>query len=345
MHRKTNIITSLYAVLLLSLSIAAPSGSFAQGTDPDLLPPDVTLPAIGMPSQHAAMTPTATGAAPAGLAPAGLAPGGQMRGPQYAPPANSGPGIQAFVPAGWPFDGAAPPGGIIQSNRDYSTFYNQLPANLTRETTATPPAVTQSSSSPTEDVNAAGPFSSSGGKDCPNCKKKAAAAAAKAAEIAAASLGTAKPDPVAIIQTTKGAITIRLFRQFAPKTVANFIDLAEKGFYNGLRWHRVVPGFVIQAGCPKGDGTGGYVDPQTGAPRTLPLELHQKLRHNAPGVVAMARFGNDLNSASSQFYITLSAHPNLDNKYTVFGGVINGMDAVQRITPQDRIMGVTLQGI
>jgi cyclophilin family peptidyl-prolyl cis-trans isomerase len=183
------------------------------------------------------------------------------------------------------------------------------------------------------------------------CKKKAAEAAAQAAREAAAKAngGVAPdaplPDPLAVIQTTKGTVTIRLFRQYAPKTVANFIELAQMGFYNNLTWHRVVPGFVVQTGCPKGDGTGGFIDPQTGKQRTLPLELDQHLHHNSPGVVAMARFGSDLNSASSQFYITLSAQPRLDNKYTVFGGVVSGMEAVQNITPQDKILGVALKGI
>ena len=157
--------------------------------------------------------------------------------------------------------------------------------------------------------------------------------------------GATRPqlDPIAVIQTTKGPITIRLFKQYAPITVGNFVDLVQRGFYTNIRWHRVVPGFVIQAGCPKGDGTGGFVDPQSGKPRTIPIELHQRLRHNSPGVVAMARFGNDTNSASSQFYITLGPKQQLDNKYAVFGGVISGMDAVQRITANDRILGITMQ--
>ncbi len=159
-----------------------------------------------------------------------------------------------------------------------------------------------------------------------------------------AGAGAQNQDPIVVIQTTKGPITIRLFKQYAPITCNNFMDLVRRGFYNGIRWHRVVPGFVIQAGCPKGDGTGGFVDPQSGKPRTVPLELHQRLRHNAPGVVAMARFGNDPNSGSSQFYITLAPKQQLDNKYSVFGGVVSGMDTVQKITANDRILGMSLQG-
>jgi peptidyl-prolyl cis-trans isomerase B (cyclophilin B) len=150
-------------------------------------------------------------------------------------------------------------------------------------------------------------------------------------------------DPVAIIQTTKGPIQIRLFRQFAPNTVANFVDLVSKGFYNGLTWHRVVPGFCIQSGCPKGDGSGGFIDPVSNQERRIQMETSPRLRHNAAGVVAMARFGNDMNSASSQFYITQSAQPHMDNKYAIFGGVVSGMDSVMKMTNQDKIISITLQ--
>jgi cyclophilin family peptidyl-prolyl cis-trans isomerase len=152
-------------------------------------------------------------------------------------------------------------------------------------------------------------------------------------------------DLLAIVQTSKGPITIRLFRHLVPNTVANFVDLATKGFYNGLTWHRVEPGFCIQTGCPKGDGTGEFINPITNQPRRIPIELSQKLRHNAAGVVAMARFGNDMNSASSQWYITLSPQPHLDGKYAIFGGVINGLDTVKQITRGDKVLSVTIQPI
>jgi peptidyl-prolyl cis-trans isomerase B (cyclophilin B) len=160
---------------------------------------------------------------------------------------------------------------------------------------------------------------------------------------AATAAGTVQADPVALIQTTKGPIQIRLFRQFAPNTVANFTDLVNKGFYNGLTWHRVVPGFCIQSGCPKGDGSGGFIDPVSNQERRIKMELSPRLRHNSAGVVAMARFGNDMDSASSQFYITQSAQPHLDNKYAIFGGVISGMDAVMRMSTADKIVSITLQ--
>lgn len=152
-----------------------------------------------------------------------------------------------------------------------------------------------------------------------------------------------KPDPLAIIETDKGNIVIRLFRQHAPKSTANFIDLANKGFYNGLTFHRVEPGFCIQGGCPRGDGFGVYYEPNTSQPRILPLETSLYLKHNAPGVVAMAHFPKNPNTSSSQFYITLSAQPQLDGDYSVFGGVVQGMDVVNKIAKGDKMKRVFIQ--
>ncbi|HEY9678208.1 MAG TPA: peptidylprolyl isomerase [Drouetiella sp.] len=152
-----------------------------------------------------------------------------------------------------------------------------------------------------------------------------------------------KPDPIAVIETDKGTITIRLFRKLAPITCENFIDLTTKGFYNGLTFHRVEPGFCIQGGCPNGTGTGLYIPPGTGQPRFVPLEINPQLKHNAAGVVAMARFGQSPNTASCQFYITLAPKPNLDNQYAVFGGVISGMDVVNSIAKGDHIKSISVQ--
>jgi cyclophilin family peptidyl-prolyl cis-trans isomerase len=150
-------------------------------------------------------------------------------------------------------------------------------------------------------------------------------------------------DPIATIDTSKGTIKIRLFRKLVPNTAGNFIDLATRGFYNGLIFHRFEPGFVIQGGCPNGDGSGDYIDPVTHLTRLVPFEITPMLKHNAPGVVAMARKGNDKNSASSQFYITLSAKQQLDGNYSVFGGVISGMDVVMKLMKGDRINSITIQ--
>lgn len=138
----------------------------------------------------------------------------------------------------------------------------------------------------------------------------------------------------AVVETEKGAITFELLEQKAPITAGNFIELAQKGFYDGLTFHRVEPGFVIQGGCPQGTGMGG-------SGKTIPLETHPDLKHDAAGTVAMARSQNP-NSASSQFYITLAATPFLDRQYAVFGKVTDGMDVVRQIRVGDHIKSVTI---
>ncbi len=155
--------------------------------------------------------------------------------------------------------------------------------------------------------------------------------------------GSQSGDPVAVIETSKGTIVIRLFRQLAPRTTQAFTQMCSEGFYNGLNFHRYEPGFVIQGGCPNGNGTGNYIDRNTGRPRYLPLEVTPALRHNAPGVVAMARAPGDLNSASCQFYITLGPKSQLDQQYTIFGGVVRGMDVVNNIRVGDKIINIQVQ--
>jgi peptidyl-prolyl cis-trans isomerase B (cyclophilin B) len=134
----------------------------------------------------------------------------------------------------------------------------------------------------------------------------------------------------AIIETSKGRITIELYEDKAPGTAANFIDLVERGFYDGLKFHRYEPGFVIQGGDPQGNGTGGFRDPETGRERRIKLEVSPELKHGDAGAVAMAR-SQDPNSASCQFYITLGPAAFLDMSYAVFGRVVDGMDAVKQI--------------
>lgn len=118
-----------------------------------------------------------------------------------------------------------------------------------------------------------------------------------------------------------GNIVIELYRDDAPKNVGNIIDLTDKGYYNGLIFHRVIKGFVVQGGCPIGDGTGdpGY---------EIADEVSPKRRH-LKGAVAMANRGPNTNG--SQFYICLEPQPSLDGRYTVIGGVVRGMDIVDRI--------------
>jgi len=140
----------------------------------------------------------------------------------------------------------------------------------------------------------------------------------------------------AIIETERGVIVLELYPESAPKTVANFETLVNKGFYNGLTWHRVVPDFVIQGGDPDGTGSGG-------PGYTVPAEIKEK---HLRGSVATARTGDEVNpqrnSSGSQFYICLEPQPGLDGQYTVFGGVIKGMDAVDKIQKGDHMTKITL---
>lgn len=136
------------------------------------------------------------------------------------------------------------------------------------------------------------------------------------------------------IETDKGTIKFDLYEEDAPITTANFVKLAESGFYDGLNFHRVEPGFVIQGGCPHGTGTGSSSE-------MIPLEISPNLRHDDEGVVAMARSQNP-NSASCQFYITLGKQSFLDDNYAVFGKVTEGMDVVKSIRIGDKMSKVTV---
>jgi peptidyl-prolyl cis-trans isomerase B (cyclophilin B) len=143
-----------------------------------------------------------------------------------------------------------------------------------------------------------------------------------------------KKSPRAVIEMDAGKIMIEFYEQDAPETVANFVKLAKKGFYDGLSFHRVVPGFVVQGGDPKGDGSGG-------PGYTIKDEFNS--RKHLTGTVAMARTPAP-NSAGSQFYICLGPQPALDGKYTVFGQVIGGMDIVMKIKRGDIMKKVAIVG-
>lgn len=146
-----------------------------------------------------------------------------------------------------------------------------------------------------------------------------------------AQAGEAK-SPKAVIEMEGGKIVIEFYEKDAPGTVANFVKLAKKGFYNGLKFHRVEPGFVVQGGDPKGDGTGG-------PGYTIKDEFNS--RKHLTGTVAMARTPAP-NSAGSQFYICLAPQPALDGKYAVFGQVVEGMDVVMKIKRGDIMKKVTI---
>jgi peptidyl-prolyl cis-trans isomerase B (cyclophilin B) len=138
---------------------------------------------------------------------------------------------------------------------------------------------------------------------------------------------------VATIVTNKGTIRLRLHDDKAPRTVANFEKLAGDGFYDGLSFHRVIKDFMVQTGCPRGDGRGG-------PGYTFEDEIHPDLRHDGPGVLSMANAGPDTNG--SQFFITHVATPWLDGKHSVFGRVTEGQEVVDSIAQGDVMEKVTV---
>ncbi|MNO96278.1 Peptidyl-prolyl cis-trans isomerase B [compost metagenome] len=139
--------------------------------------------------------------------------------------------------------------------------------------------------------------------------------------------------PIVTIEMEDGSkITAELYPNIAPQTVDNFVDLIQSGFYDGLIFHRVIPGFMIQGGDPKGNGTGG-------SEKTIPGEFsyngfENKLKHTR-GVLSMAR-SQAVDSASSQFFIMVKDTDSLDGKYAAFGKVTDGMDAVDKIVSEKR---------
>jgi len=142
---------------------------------------------------------------------------------------------------------------------------------------------------------------------------------------------------LAEMNTSKGVIHLRLYPEQAPVTVASFVNLAKRGFYDGLNFHRVIDNFMVQGGCPQGTGTGGpgyrFED-----------ECSPELRHNKPGILSMANAGPGTNG--SQFFITHVETPWLDGKHTVFGSVISDEDqkVIDAIVGEDDLNSVTITG-
>jgi len=128
---------------------------------------------------------------------------------------------------------------------------------------------------------------------------------------------------IAVFDTNKGNFKIELFEDKAPTTAQNFIKLANDGFYNGLIFHRVIPNFMVQGGCPDGTGRGG-------PGYTIKDEFHPELKHDYEGMLSMANAGP--NTGGSQFFITVAPTPWLDGHHSVFGKVIEGMDVVNAIS-------------
>ena len=133
-------------------------------------------------------------------------------------------------------------------------------------------------------------------------------------------------NPRVSMKTSKGEMVIELFADAAPNTVKNFLDLTNKGYYNGLSFHRVIPNFMIQGGCPQGTGTGG---PGYKINCEINPNKHQR------GSLSMAHAGP--NTGGSQFFICHSAQPHLDGVHTVFGKVIEGIDVVDKIQKDDKM--------
>ena len=140
-------------------------------------------------------------------------------------------------------------------------------------------------------------------------------------------------DKVAVIQTTAGEIDIRFYPDVAPNHVKNFIDLAESGFYNGTKFHRVIPGFMVQGGDPNTKTTNTSSWGMGGSGKNVKAEFNT-VSHKR-GIVSMAR-SNDPNSASSQFFIVVKDSTFLDRQYTVFGQVTKGMDVADKIVNAPR---------
>lgn len=142
-------------------------------------------------------------------------------------------------------------------------------------------------------------------------------------------------DLIAVIKTDKGDIRLKLFPDEASLTVTSFVNLAQRGYYDGLKFHRVIKDFMIQGGDPTGTGSGGpgyqFKD-----------EFSPKLKHDTPGILSMANAGAGTNG--SQFFITHVPTPHLDNKHSIFGKVLAGQDVVNKIAGGDVMKSVTIEG-
>ena len=139
----------------------------------------------------------------------------------------------------------------------------------------------------------------------------------------------------ALIETAKGNMSVEFFEKDAPKTVKNFTDLSKKGFYDGLTFHRVLPDFVIQGGCPKGTGVGG-------PGYQIDCELDGENQYHDRGVLSMAHAGR--NTGGSQFFVCHSRNntSHLDRNHTCFGKVVEGLDVIDAIKEGDKIVKITI---
>lgn len=140
----------------------------------------------------------------------------------------------------------------------------------------------------------------------------------------------------AVIKLASGSMDVELYDEDAPGTVANFVKLAESGYYNGLTWHRVIPGFMIQGGCPEGSGRGG-------PGWTIKCELTGDKQYHDRGVLSMAHAGRD--TGGSQFFICHNRDntQHLDRRHTVFGKVTSNVDLIDQVKQGDEIVSITIK--
>ncbi len=150
-------------------------------------------------------------------------------------------------------------------------------------------------------------------------------------------------NPIVKISTSMGDITVELFEDKVPNTVANVIELAEAGFYKGMQFHRIIPGFMAQGGCPNSiKGASGM--PGTGGPGyQFKDEFHPELKHDKDGVLSMANAGPNTNG--SQFFLCFTATPWLDGKHAVFGAVTDGFEVLKKLEAVGTNSGKTLEDV
>lgn len=197
-------------------------------------------------------------------------------------------------------------------------------AEQTTEPTATPTALASPIAAPTETPT----FSPT---PTPSGSQVALPASNPNPDLSVDANGLSKA--TVVMTTNQGVIKYKFYPQDAPGTVKRIIELINGGFYNGLTFHRVVPGFVVQGGDPIGNGTGGS---------GVKLKAEFNSRRHIEGAVAMARAAHP-DSADSQFYISLGTHPHLDKNYTVFGQVVEGMDVARKLQVGDRMVNVRVE--
>jgi peptidyl-prolyl cis-trans isomerase A (cyclophilin A) len=145
----------------------------------------------------------------------------------------------------------------------------------------------------------------------------------KPVEVTESAVPPAPGDVTAVVETGLGSFEIKLYGDKAPITVSNFVELVRRGYYNGLKIHRVIGNVLIQTGDPRGDGTGG-------PGYTFADEFHDSLKHDKPGIVSMANGGPNANG--SQFFVSLLPQPSLDRRHSVFGEVVKGLDVVRALS-------------